>query len=323
MAVTLKSFSFLVIFVSLAWHYSQMKRVVLPSLYVDPSPIYTPDFFDGGHDVQLPLGQMRYWEFGPANGNKVVLIHGIATGASSFDIVARSLAENNHRVLIFDLWGRGYSEAPDTYYDDALYVTQVALLLQKVGWAKADVIGLSLGGGIAASFTATYPEMVGRLALLAPAGLMNEQDLPLTGRLVRFPGVRSLLTHPSFRPLAIQGLSSFMKKARQQTTASDKYVAIVKHQFTHHPGFIRAFLSTVIDFPFSELHGKFKMIGQNNDIPVLAVWGDKDTTVPFDNMQTLKQLVPQLQTSVYPGGGHDIVITQGAQVSKDIVAFLK
>lgn len=49
---------------------------------------------------------------------------------------------------MFDLWGRGYSQAPYAIYDEALYTTQLAMLLQKVGWDVADVIGVSLGGKV-------------------------------------------------------------------------------------------------------------------------------------------------------------------------------
>lgn len=51
-------------------------------------------------------------------------------------------------MLVFDLWGRGYSDAPAMPYDESLYTTQVALLFQKVSWSSADVVGTSLGGGM-------------------------------------------------------------------------------------------------------------------------------------------------------------------------------
>jgi hypothetical protein len=70
-------------------------RTTLPSLYQKPSPLYHPDFYDGGHDLDLPLGKMRYWEFGPATGKRVVLIHGISTGASTFDKVGRRLVSHH------------------------------------------------------------------------------------------------------------------------------------------------------------------------------------------------------------------------------------
>lgn len=49
-------------------------------------------------------------------------------------------------MLVYDLFGRGYSDAPAGLYDESLYTTQIALLLQKVGWDKTDVVGVSLGG---------------------------------------------------------------------------------------------------------------------------------------------------------------------------------
>lgn len=43
-----------------------------------------------------------------------------------------------------DLYGRGYSDAPATTYDAALYATQLALLMQHVKWEKGYVAGLSM-----------------------------------------------------------------------------------------------------------------------------------------------------------------------------------
>ncbi len=42
------------------------------------------------------------------------------------------------------MYGRGYSDAPHTTYDVNLYTTQLALLLQYVGWSKADIVGVSM-----------------------------------------------------------------------------------------------------------------------------------------------------------------------------------
>lgn len=43
-----------------------------------------------------------------------------------------------------DLYGRGYSDAPQATYDTSLYVTQLALLLQYIRWDKTDVVGVSM-----------------------------------------------------------------------------------------------------------------------------------------------------------------------------------
>ncbi|KAI8332848.1 Alpha/Beta hydrolase protein [Chlamydoabsidia padenii] len=302
-------------------------RKTLPSLYQQPSELYSPDFYDGGRDLELPMGKMRYWEFGPIDGERVLLIHGISTGASTYDKVGRYLANNNHRVLVFDLWGRGYSDAPATYYDESLYVTQVALLLQKVGWDKTNVVGVSLGGGIATSFTAFYPEKVNKLVLIAPTGLMDEKDLPWTGKLARHPIMRPILSLPIVRPLALLGVEHFYKSSRKGQPMNEETSAIAHialYQFEHHPGFLRAFLGTVMDFPFYGLHDRYQAVGRlcaQSSLQVLALWGDADKVVPFNNSKRLMDYIPTVTMEIYPGGGHDIIIQEHQKVSNDILNF--
>ena len=43
-----------------------------------------------------------------------------------------------------DLYGRGYSDAPQTTYDAYLYTTQLALLMQYLRWHKAIIVGYSM-----------------------------------------------------------------------------------------------------------------------------------------------------------------------------------
>lgn len=49
-------------------------------------------------------------------------------------------------LALADLYGRGYSEAPELTYDASLYATQLALLMQHVKWPKAYVAGVSMVG---------------------------------------------------------------------------------------------------------------------------------------------------------------------------------
>lgn len=58
--------------------------------------------------------------------------------------VAPVLAAKGYRVLLYDLYGRGYSDAPQTTHDAALYVTQLALLMQHIRWEKANIVGVSM-----------------------------------------------------------------------------------------------------------------------------------------------------------------------------------
>lgn len=54
---------------------------VLPTLKADEiaSLPYPPDAFPGSRDVDSPYGSLRVHEWGPVDGAKFLLIHGIST----------------------------------------------------------------------------------------------------------------------------------------------------------------------------------------------------------------------------------------------------
>ncbi|KAG6836090.1 hypothetical protein H0H93_011502, partial [Arthromyces matolae] len=136
--------------------------------------IYPEDFYTGGAYVTLPYGRVRYWMLGPERGHKIVLIHGLSIPAMIWKEVAPELATRGYRVLVYDLYGRGYSDAPQTTYDAQLYTIQLALLMQHLQWEKAIIAGVSMGGGIAMAFTSQFPQLVDdKVVLIASAGLMQ------------------------------------------------------------------------------------------------------------------------------------------------------
>ncbi|KAI0482198.1 Alpha/Beta hydrolase protein [Xylariaceae sp. FL0804] len=104
--------------------------------------------------------------------------------------IARPLAEKGCRVMLFDLFGRGYSDAPgDLPYDTRLFTTQILLALASsplawTGRAGFSLVGYSLGGGIAANFAAAFPDLVAQLVLLAPAGLIRPENIGRASRIV-------------------------------------------------------------------------------------------------------------------------------------------
>lgn len=151
---------------------------------------YPPDALPGGRDVPTPYGTVRVFEFGPRGGHRVLLLAGISTPCVSLSALAEALAARGHRVLLFDYFGRGWSDAPDPYgvdHDDRLYVSQVLCVLasSEVSWlgdaGRGDgdggggfhIIGYSFGGGLAVSFASCFGRAVRSLTLIAPGGLMR------------------------------------------------------------------------------------------------------------------------------------------------------
>jgi 3-oxoadipate enol-lactonase len=98
------------------------------------------------------------------NGPPLLLIHAGVTDRRMWDDVLPSLAER-HRVIRFDLQGYGDTPLPDgpfSWTDDARG------LLEALDAAPADVLGISVGAGIALDLALAHPQLVHRLVLVAP-----------------------------------------------------------------------------------------------------------------------------------------------------------
>ncbi|KAF2231152.1 alpha/beta-hydrolase [Viridothelium virens] len=175
------------------------RTALLPSLSEEEiqSLPYPPDVFPGARDVDTPYGSIRAYEWGPEDGRKVLLVHGISTPCISLAGVAEKLVEQGCRVMLFDLFGRGYSSCPATLpHDIRLYTTQIFLVLASspLSWTgsaststKTDrftLVGYSLGGCISLNFTATFPHLVSDLVLIAPAGLIRDKHVAWQSRLL-------------------------------------------------------------------------------------------------------------------------------------------
>ncbi|TKA75058.1 hypothetical protein B0A55_05999 [Friedmanniomyces simplex] len=164
----------------------------------DPDAIpYPPDALPGARDVDTPYGNIRVYEWGPSDGRKVLFVHGISTPCIAFAGMAKLLVEQEGcRVMLFDLYGRGYSDTPDpTLYpqDVRLFTTQILLVLasSELAWTagrslggRFTLVGYSLGGGIGAALTSYFPSLVGSLVLIAPSGLIRPKHISLTSKLL-------------------------------------------------------------------------------------------------------------------------------------------
>ncbi|KAI1259297.1 alpha/beta-hydrolase [Xylariaceae sp. FL1019] len=138
---------------------------------------YPPDALPGGRDVETPYGSIHVYEWGPEDGERVLFVHGISTPVIALGDLGREMVAKGYRVMMFDLFGRGYSDAPnDLPYDSRLYVTQLLLVLasSELPWCSGfNLVGYSLGGGLSVAFTRYFPHLVHSLVLIAPCGLIR------------------------------------------------------------------------------------------------------------------------------------------------------
>ena len=62
---------------------------------------YPPDALPGGRYVDSPYGVIRVYEWGPDDGRKVLLVHGITTPCIALGALAQGLVDKGCRVMLF------------------------------------------------------------------------------------------------------------------------------------------------------------------------------------------------------------------------------
>lgn len=264
-----------------------------------------------GQFVTLSHGIVHVRIAGPEQGRPVVLVHGFSVPSYVFDKTSDDLASSGFRVIRFDLYGRGWSDRPDVDYDRALFADQLVELMDTLKVGKADLLGLSMGGAIAGRFAAEHPERVRSLVLVAP--LTRAHDIgPMA-----WPGVGEWLMRSWFLPnLAGSQLGDFAHPERVSGWA-ERFQPQMRYD-----GFGRAILSTIRHLSNASSVPDFEKVGKTG-LPVLLVWGERDTTVPYAEHADVQRAIPQAQLAALPGLGHLPVVEDPARTHPAIAGFLR
>jgi pimeloyl-ACP methyl ester carboxylesterase len=113
----------------------------------------------------------------PAKGRPFVLLHGLASNASTWGAVARSLQAEGHAVYAVDQRGHGHSDKPDDGFDFATVAEDLALLCERLGIEEPIVAGQSWGGNVVLAFGALYGALAGGLVMV-DGGFLDLQARP-------------------------------------------------------------------------------------------------------------------------------------------------
>jgi pimeloyl-ACP methyl ester carboxylesterase len=270
-----------------------------------------------GSFITLPLGVTHYELGGPDNGQPVVLVHGFSVPYYIWDHNFPALVKAGFRVLRFDLFGRGYSDRPPhATYDERLFAEQTLQLLDALAFTgKVDVIGLSMGGAIAAYFTAQHPERVRKLVLIDPAGLPMKKSLLM--KLILLPGLGELFMNLYGDHYLVSGQGDDFMHRECFPEFPIQYLPQMKYR-----GFKASLLSTLRSGMLERQLPSFRMVGEH-ELPVLLIWGTQDRTVPFPTSQLIIESIPQVDFKPIDGAGHVPHYENADIVNPILIEFLK
>ncbi|MGE0745225.1 MAG: alpha/beta fold hydrolase [Rhodospirillales bacterium] len=251
--------------------------------------------------------RISYREAG--SGPALVLLHGVGSGAPSWDGQLAEFAPR-WRTVAWDAPGYGGSDLlPMPSPAAADYADALAGFLDALGIDAAAVVGHSLGALVAAAFARRFPARVSRFVLADPAagyGRLEpaERQSRVHGRLdlLRQYGPAGLAERRSAALLTINAPALARRRVREVMAAvrPDGYRAAV-HMLREADIFA--------DLPPAA--------------PALVMWGEADGVTPPEACRKVAEAIPGCKRASLPGLGHACYVEDPEAFNRPLRAFLE
>ena len=267
---------------------------------------------------------MAYMDVPPSgtpNGRVVVLFHGMNFGGFYFGGPIEVLRKEGFRVVVPDQIGFGRSSKPIIPYNFHDMAANSKKLLDTLGVAKASIVGHSMGGMLAARFSASYPDLVERTVLYDPIGL---NDIRWSQRW-RTADEAYKATMAQSHDQLYQGFYATIRRYFPSPGAwkpeYEKYVRILYAPTLSGDwprlAMVQAIYRqiTVLDpvvYDWAHIQAKTLVIG-----------GEKDTADFPDRARYIAKTVPNAELVLIPNVGHVPHIEVPDVFNKELVRFLK
>jgi pimeloyl-ACP methyl ester carboxylesterase len=254
----------------------------------------------------LPNGEtIAYLDLGANDAPPVVLIHGFTDNSRSWSLILPYL-EPHLRLIIVDLRGHGASSAPACCYALVDMAYDIKLLLDRLGVARADLVGHSLGSMVAQTFAQTWPDRVGKLALISSAA---------SPKRVAGPG-SWLWTNIHMLSAPIDPDSKFMRDWYANPHPVDEdFLIHERTESAHVP------LDVWLGVDAEMAKADFGALSVLIKSPVLVIWGREDPLFDSDDQAQLGKVIPQAKFVTLPTG-HNVMWEKPAETAGLLLGFL-
>jgi pimeloyl-ACP methyl ester carboxylesterase len=257
--------------------------------------------------VPLSTGvRLEYVEHGPADGLPVILLHGVTDSWRSFELVLGRLP-GSIRAFAVSLRGHGDSSRPDIGYRYRDFSEDVRAFMDAMGLEQAVVVGHSMGASVAQRLIADHPHRVSRLVLMGSFATIGGN---LT--VAEFVTNEILLLSDPIAP-------AFAREWQLSTLANPT-----------DAGFLDTVVHETLKVPARVWHQTFSGFLATPDfsdelrrvaVPVLLLWGDRDSYVMRSDQERLQAVMPAARLVVFEGIGHAIHWEDPARVVDALVEF--
>ncbi|GAA3682428.1 alpha/beta fold hydrolase [Nocardioides ginsengisoli] len=272
-------------------------------------------------ELATEAGVLRYHEAG--DGPPLLMLHGSGPGVTGW----RNFGDNlpafapHFRCLVLELPGFGVSDTTDQHPMVAA-LPAVQRFLDGLGLDQVDVIGNSMGGGVATRLAISQPERVRRLVTVGGVGRNIFSPAPGEGinLLVEFvenPTRENLVAW--LRSMVFdQSLVTEELIEQRWALATEPDTLEVARRMYGRSAIAAAFAGAGSSDQATPGWAQFDQIKART----LLTWGRDDRVSPLDMMLIPMRTIPDVEVHVFANCGHWAMIEQKRAWERTVLAFL-
>ncbi|MFD6272998.1 alpha/beta fold hydrolase [Nocardia asteroides] len=271
-------------------------------------------------EIHTDAGVLRYHEAG--DGPPLLLLHGSGPGVTGWRNFRGNLAvfAEKFRCLVLEFPGFGVS---DDFGGHPMVTALEAVVrfVDALGLDTVDIIGNSMGGGVALNYAIAHPERVGKVVTIG--GIGKNIFSPGPGEGIKL--LQEFTEEPS-RERLIQWLHSMVYDPamvteelieERWTQATDPATLDSARRMYSKAAFammVKAMEASDAPPPWAMLH---KVAA-----PTLITWGRDDRVSPLDMALIPMRTIPRAELHVFPNCGHWAMIERKDEFESAVLAFL-
>jgi len=281
----------------------------------------TADYtFEGtARTLETPEGKLHYHDVG--EGPVLLCLHGSGPGVSSWANFRENLGAftQKFRCLLLDMPGFGGS---DDIEGHPMLTAPGAVIrfLDGVGVDKANILGNSMGGGVAAKVASSHPDRVLRLACIGGVGMSLFSSFPPEGI--------KLLAEFVADPTRERIVTWMKSMVYDQSLITDEFVAERFNQATKKDG-----NASIKKMYSGEALNMMKLMSSGSaaisrleflakiEAPTLILWGRDDRVTPLDMALIPMRLIPKAELHTFFDCGHWSMLERKQEFESTVMGF--
>lgn len=237
--------------------------------------------------------RIHYLDWGTSGKQPLILLHGIARVAHTFDHLAPRFSKDYH-VISVDMRGHGDSDwDPRGAYLVEDYVKDIEGLVAQLNLRNIIFWGNSTGGRVAQVFAGSHPELVSAVIVEdvgpeRPREISDRRAARMSQEEKGWASVEELLAqmkkdNPRTSEALLRSFAKYGSKQREDGRI------VLKRDPAIGKGFVPTELWQIV---------------RQIKAPIIYILGGASTIVPAETQEQLRQALPQVQIVTMPGLGH-------------------